>query len=68
MLPKHRRTYSFGEGPCFWYGVNSADLVYLLCANIRFQFSCGNMHKYYSLYFLFFFQKKIPVILKHSIF
>jgi hypothetical protein len=54
MFPTHRRTYSFCGGPYLWYAVNSNNLVYLLCANIRFQFSCGNIHKHYSLYF---FQK-----------
>jgi hypothetical protein len=61
MLPVLRRTYSFCESPYLWYAVNSTHLVYFLCANIRFQFSCGNMHKHYSRFF-FVYQKTLPVI------
>ena len=44
-----------------WYAVNRTDLVYLLCANIRFQFSCSDMHKHYSTFFFVFFRKKFQL-------
>ena len=48
----------YGKAHILRYAVNRTMLVYLLYANIRFQFSCSDMHKHYSRFFCFFFRKK----------